>query len=154
MTIELSKLQEKALALFESRLNCAQSVFAVFAEEHGIPLQHALKISSTFGGGMSVGSACGALTGGLMALGLILGFDEYDPETKESFANLTEEYVCRFSKRFESMDCREIKNPHEPELKDLPQEEIDAILRQRCVDCVLFAVSLAENMLQENAPLK
>ncbi|HHV36702.1 MAG TPA: C_GCAxxG_C_C family protein [Candidatus Cloacimonetes bacterium] len=153
MTKELTKLQKAALALFEAKLNCAQSVFTVFAESFGLSQEQALKISSTFGGGMSVGSSCGAMTGGLMALGLALGYTEHDEETKESFSNLTEEYVCRFSKRFESMDCREIKNPHEPELKDLPEEEIEAILRQRCVDCVLFAVSLTENMLQENAPL-
>lgn len=153
MTKTLSPLQKSALKLFESKLGCAQSVFAVFAEEYGLPLELALKTASTFGGGMSVGSACGALTGGLMALGLALGYSEYDEDGKASFANLTEEYVTRFSKRFESMDCREIKNPHEPELKDLPEEEIDSILRARCVDCVLFAVELAEKMLQENAPL-
>lgn len=50
--------------------NCAQAVFIPFAEEKGIPAEQAAAITANFGAGMHTGGTCGAITGGLMALGL------------------------------------------------------------------------------------
>ena len=58
--------------------NCCQSVVSVFAEDLGYDEEAAVKTASLFGGGMQMGSVCGAITGGLMALGLA-GID--DPKT-------------------------------------------------------------------------
>lgn len=61
---------EKSLKLFESKFNCAQSVFASFSEELGLDEKQALKIGGCFGSGMRKGKVCGACTGALMVLGL------------------------------------------------------------------------------------
>lgn len=58
--------------------NCAQSVLIPFAEEAGMSFEEAKRIASNFGAGMKSGSTCGAITGGLMALGL---FDVTDGNT-------------------------------------------------------------------------
>lgn len=50
--------------------NCAQAVFLPFAERKGLTAEQALAITQNFGGGMRAGLTCGAITGGLMALGL------------------------------------------------------------------------------------
>lgn len=50
--------------------NCAQAVFAPFAEKAGIGFDQAVGITANFGAGMRAGLTCGAITGGLMALGL------------------------------------------------------------------------------------
>ena len=50
--------------------NCAQGVFIPFAEKKGLTKQQAFDIAQNFGGGMRAGMTCGAITGGLMALGL------------------------------------------------------------------------------------
>lgn len=55
--------------------NCAQTVVTVFARDAGYDEEAALKAASYFRGGMQMGSVCGAVTGGLMALGLA-GVDE------------------------------------------------------------------------------
>ena len=44
--------KEKAMSLFKEGYNCSQSVFGAFAEELGLDFETALKISSSFGGGM------------------------------------------------------------------------------------------------------
>ena len=44
--------EEKAKDLFQSGYNCAQSVFAAYAEELGMDFETALKVSSSFGAGM------------------------------------------------------------------------------------------------------
>ena len=60
---------EKAVALFESGCNCAQAVFAAFADLVGMDEATALRLSSSFGGGIgsylefSFGQALGAFCG-------------------------------------------------------------------------------------------
>ena len=51
--------------------NCAQAVLIPFAEELGMSPEQASALTAHFGSGMRVGATCGALTGGLMALGLL-----------------------------------------------------------------------------------
>ena len=55
--------------------NCCQSVVSVFAEDAGYDEAAAMKAATYFRGGMQMGSVCGAITGGLMALGLA-GIDD------------------------------------------------------------------------------
>lgn len=55
--------------------NCCQSVLVPFARELGLTEEQALRLGAHFGSGMRHGSACGAFTGALMALGM-LGFGE------------------------------------------------------------------------------
>ena len=50
--------------------NCCQSVVSVFAGDAGYDEEAAMKAATYFRGGMQIGSVCGAVTGGLMALGL------------------------------------------------------------------------------------
>ena len=58
--------------------NCAQAVFLPFAERKGLTAEQALAITQNFGGGMRAGLTCGAITGGLMALGLYGAGDPRD----------------------------------------------------------------------------
>lgn len=69
---------EKARALRndpEVHYNCAQSVLMPFALECGLAEETARNLCAHFGGGMRMGSVCGALSGALMALGALGGDD-------------------------------------------------------------------------------
>lgn len=69
----MSKYLDKARALRESQdrhYNCAQSVLIPFAADAGLDDETAGRLTANFGSGMKRGSVCGAITGGLMALGL------------------------------------------------------------------------------------
>ncbi len=75
----MSIFTEKAQACRDAQdrhYNCAQSVFLPFAEAKGLDRETAYAISANFGGGMKRKSVCGAVTGGLMALGLYGMTDE------------------------------------------------------------------------------
>lgn len=50
--------------------NCAQAVLIPFAERAGLSAEQANAIATHFGSGMRSGLTCGAVTGGLMALGI------------------------------------------------------------------------------------
>lgn len=65
--------------------NCCQSVLAAFTEECGITLDQAYKLGAHFGGGMRIGSTCGALTGGLMALGLMGAGEDVSRSLNQQF---------------------------------------------------------------------
>ena len=83
-------------AITERHYNCAQSVIVPFAAAAGIDEETAYKFGANFGGGMKMGSVCGAITGGLMALGM-LGLD--DPADANAF-------------------CRAVKENHEDHKRD------------------------------------
>ena len=66
--------QEKAQSLRERKdihFNCAQSVLVTFAQEAGLTEEEAFRLGGPFGAGMHRGCVCGAVTGGLMVLGLM-----------------------------------------------------------------------------------
>ncbi|MQM73308.1 MAG: C_GCAxxG_C_C family protein [Eubacteriaceae bacterium] len=50
--------------------NCAQAVLIPFAERAGLSAEQAYALAAHFGSGMRSGLTCGAVTGGLMALGI------------------------------------------------------------------------------------
>ena len=59
----------------DTHYNCAQSVLIPYAKEAGLTEEQARALAENFGAGMRHGSTCGAVTGALMALGL-LGYGE------------------------------------------------------------------------------
>lgn len=74
--------------------NCCQSTLLPFVEELGLDRETFYRLAAQFGSGMRRGSVCGAVTGGLMALGL-LGAD----------SRTAAEFQRRFNERAGAMDC-------------------------------------------------
>lgn len=56
--------------------NCAQAVVVSFAAECGISEGKAFQLGEHFGGGMRMAATCGAITGGLMVLGMLGGTED------------------------------------------------------------------------------
>lgn len=87
----------------DRHINCAQAVLMTYSEEAGMTDEQALALCENFGTGMRRASVCGAVTGGLMALGL-LGKGE---ETAREFQK-------RFKERCQYMDCGDLlRKAHE-----------------------------------------
>ncbi len=69
----MSKYSERAAALRNdpnTHYNCAQAVIIPFAQDAGLTDEQAFNVAANFGSGMKMASVCGAITGGLMVLGL------------------------------------------------------------------------------------
>lgn len=106
------KKTDKATADFTSAFNCAQSVLAAFAHDHGMAEETCMKIACAFGGGMGRQQhVCGAVTGVLMALGLHFGQGTADevPKKTNTYAK-AQEFMKEFNKRNGSLHCRELLN--------------------------------------------
>lgn len=93
---------EKAGENFKSGMNCAQSVVAQFAEKYGADADFLIKVSSGFGGGVKSGEICGAILGGVMAIGLKYGDDKLE------CGRMTKEFVNRFREQNGAVTCRDL----------------------------------------------
>jgi len=76
--VRLQGLAQKARDLLPQCGNCAQTTFFVLQEEFGLGGQDILKALTPFPGLALRGETCGAVTGSLMAIGLVFGRDKLD----------------------------------------------------------------------------
>lgn len=75
-------------------INCAQSVLMTFAEEAGVSEAQAKALCAHFGSGMRMGATCGAVTGGLMVLGLMGKDDKAARAFVDGFREAEGELAC------------------------------------------------------------
>ena len=115
--------------------NCCQSVVSVFAQDAGYDEAACMKAATYFRGGMQMGSVCGAITGGLMALGLA-GLD--DSETANGFLRKVR------SSHDGLMDCRDLLRVN-AERGGEKMPHCNAMICE-CIGCV-------EQILRENGKL-
>jgi len=100
---------EKAVSRFLSGYNCAQSVLLTMFEHWNGENVLVPKIATAFGGGIGrCGSVCGALTGGVMAIGIKYGTDEPSAEKRLRVYELARMAYRQFEKRHGSVLCREL----------------------------------------------
>jgi C_GCAxxG_C_C family probable redox protein len=99
---------EVAVEKFLSGFNCAQSILYAFGPELGLDAETALKVATGLGGGMGGrGEVCGAVTGGILALGLKYGRGEQAEKsaTREAYQK-TGELMAAFERVHGSCLCR------------------------------------------------
>jgi C_GCAxxG_C_C family probable redox protein len=102
--------KERALDLFKQGYSCSQAFAAVFAEDYGLPVETALRLSQGFGGGMArLAETCGAVTGAIMIIGLKHGRTRpEDKEAKERTYDIVQDLFRRFRARHGSLRCRDL----------------------------------------------
>ena len=131
----MSKYLEKAKelrAIVTPHYNCGQSVVIPFAEAAGLTEAQALGICANFGGGLKCGSACGAITGGLVVLGLF-GID-----------NPAAYYQALRAEHEGMLDCADLLRKN---------QELGREKKPHCDGLVFECVSLVERILRENGKL-
>ena len=101
---------KKAVALHDTGCNCCQSVLMSACEEQGLSQEHAYGLAAFFGAGMRCGEVCGAVTGGLMGLGLRFG-DENNRQCEES-----KKFLKAFKQKYGSLLCRELLEKNQKKL--------------------------------------
>jgi C_GCAxxG_C_C family probable redox protein len=91
-----------------SGLLCSESVLLAISESLGIRSELIPKIATGFGAGIGgQGSICGAITGGVMALGLKLGRENVATKERASY-KFASELLTRFEKRYGHINCRDL----------------------------------------------
>ena len=138
---------QKARELFLSGCNCSQAVFAAFAGDFGMDQDTALRLASSFGGGMGgMRETCGAVSGMLMVAGLKWGYSEVgDLEKKTAHYARVRKLIDSFKAQHTTIVCRELL-AHLGELKKDPSARTAEYYKVR--PCVMF-VETAARLLDE-----
>ena len=112
MNIDLTSSQyaQKAMNLFKEGYNCSQSVFLAFKDLYGIDRHTALKLSSSFGGGMGrLREVCGSVSGMFLTAGILYGYDSpKDRSSKTEHYKRIQELARSFEELNGSIVCREL----------------------------------------------
>ena len=152
----MSEKSEKAKELFKSGYNCSQSVLGVFCEELGMDFDTAMKISSSFGGGMGrMREVCGTVSGMFMAAGIAFASASDSATAKGEHYKRIQELAAKFKEKNGSIICRELLQGVETSTSPTPSERTETYYKKRpCVELVGDAVEIFEEYIKENQPIR
>lgn len=131
----MSKYLDRARALRATAVphyNCGQAVVVPFAADAGLTEEQAMGVCANFGGGLKRASACGAITGGLVVLGLF-GID-----------NPAEYYQALRAGHEGMLDCADLLRRN---------RELGGEKKPHCDALVFECVSLVEQILRAQGRL-
>jgi len=148
----MSEYANKAVGLFrEGGCNCAQAVCAAFCDVTGLDERTAMRVSSSFGGGMGrMREVCGAVSGALMVIGMMLApEDPTDKPAKTEHYRIIQEYAARFRERNGSIVCRELLGDKAGS-GYVPEDRTEEYFKMRpCERMVYDAAALLEQTLAQ-----
>lgn len=132
-------LKETVLKYYDKKydLNCAECILAAANEEYDLSIPKvAMKSMAAFGGGMGIGSVCGAATGALSVIGMMFAEDRghASPQVKE----MSVLFMDEFNKELKSLECVPLKEMH------FKSDE------KRCVEMMKVAATILDKIIAEN----
>ena len=140
------------------RYNCCESTIMKVHEKHpldGFGRGVMRATSNMGGGGAGWGSACGAVTGGIMTFGLAMGTNgDESPEeftaTRDKMREYTQEFLKAFEERWGNVDCFDLLgvDTRTPEGK-AKHEENKAKGLYYCEDFVQWAAEKVLDIFEE-----
>ena len=149
---ENEKRIEKAVALFKSGFNCAQSVVAAFADQYRFTEEQALHMAASFGGGIGrMRMTCGAACGLFMLAGLEkCAVEGKDRESKAANYALVQQLAEEFKKRNGTLICAELLGLKKTEGSSVPEERTTQYYAKRpCARMVEEAARIWVEHLEE-----
>lgn len=133
-------VRKSAEESFSSGLFCAESVVLAIAKSQGIESDLLPKIATAFCSGMSrTCGHCGALTGAVMGISLVMGRERSTDSVQDSYLP-AQKLVREFEEAFGSRNCNDLLGC------DLGTPEGQAAFRERKLHerCLQYTVKAAE----------
>ena len=141
---------EKACEYFKQGYNCAQSTLLAFAERTNLSEDFALKLASSFGGGMGrLREVCGAVSAMFMVAGILKGYTSCDnDEKKAAHYSLIQELAEEFKTQTGSYICRDILGLEEGSDSPIPAKRTEEYYATRpCEAFVRYACEIIEELI-------
>ncbi len=105
-----SMLDKRVEQVMEKSHNCAQSTFYALSEQFGLGGDDVLKALTPLPGMAERGETCGAITGALMAMGMIYGRDKLDDWDKYRSSLIpTNKFCQQFENEMGATSCCKIQ---------------------------------------------
>ena len=129
---------QKAEALFTGGCNCAQAVFAAFADELGMDEESAKRVATGLGGGVGrMREVCGAVSAAALVIGMRLG-----PDKMKAYP-VIQDFCAKFKERCGSIVCRDLLEGTGATTGGAPEPRTaDYYQKRPCAELVKIAVSL------------
>lgn len=142
---------QKAKDLFNNGYSCAQAVFCAFADDINMDLETALKLSSSFGGGMGrLREVCGAVSAMFMIAGLKYGYLANDDEAKEKHYEFIQKLAKEFEEKNGTIICRELLGLDVKHDSPTPSKRTEQYYKERpCAELVASAASIISKYLEK-----
>ena len=136
----------KAEELFKSGYNCSQSVIGAFCDDLGLDFDTAMKISEGFGGGIGrMRLTCGAVSGMVMAVGMILSSGADEGDTRGEVYGTVKSLCDEFREMYGSIVCADLLGLNNDTYSPTPEGRTQEFYKKRpCVECVKDCVGLVE----------
>src|SRR5512138_912829 len=101
---------DHAEATFRQGFSCSQAVLAAFADLGGLDADQALRLGEGLAGGVcGLGKTCGAVSGAVLAIGLVHGRTRPDDAAaRETTRELARRVIAEFRWRHGSLECRSL----------------------------------------------
>ncbi len=141
---------EKAANNFREGYNCAQSVLLAFANKVGLKEDEALKLASSFGGGMGrLREVCGAVSAMFMIAGILKGYTEPNNDVvKADHYKLIQDLAAEFKSKHNTIICRELLGLDGTEFSPIPSARTDEYYKERpCEEFIKCAAEIVEEEL-------
>ncbi len=149
----MSDKGETAKQLFLEGYNCSQSVLGAFADELGLDRETAMRLASSFGGGMGrLREVCGAVSGMFLVAGLKYGYsDPHDKTAKTKHYKRVQDLAAAFRGENGSIVCRELLHlPGGPESPAPAERTAEYYKKRPCAELVKCAAEIMENYMEEH----
>lgn len=137
---------DRAEELFLEGYNCAQAVFGAFCDVTGMEFEAAMKLSSSFGGGMGrLREVCGAVSGMFMVAGVLYGYgDTGENGEKVAHYKRIQALADEFKAQHGTIICRELIASLKKDSNPTPESRTEQYYKER--PCAAFVRSAAETM--------
>lgn len=142
---------EEAYQCFMSRFTCSAAVFSAFSGELGLDPEMAKKIACGFGAGVSkTGNICGAVSGGILVIGLKYGKTEAgDDAATEKTRAVTRQFIREFTEKNGSVQCTALLGHDLSDPAAYAAAQQSGIFMTTCPALVRDAAAILERILQE-----
>ena len=140
-----------AAQLFLDGCSCSQAVMAAFCDLTGMDRSTALRLSAPFGGGIGrMREVCGAVSGMMMVVGLLYGFEpSQGSAAKSAHYHLVQELAEQFRQQAGSIICPEIlKNP--PADPNPSPRTAEYYANRPCARMVMLAAEILDRYIAEH----
>lgn len=128
-----SSLAERAAFWYTQQdMNCAESLLHGCVDYYGLAVEPAdMRMAAGFGGGMQIKSVCGALTGAVMAAGLLFIRDR--AHESELLSYLVPHLLDTFEQRYGTISCAVLREKYHTD-------------EQGCLETVRLAAEVTEEV--------
>lgn len=141
----LNEDKNQILKWMEEGYNCSQVLMLHFLDRTKLDFDTAIKVSLAFELGHYTGQTCGAVTAGLMVLGLIKG--GMSDDDKVDLIKSSHIFKTKFAEKMKSINCQELLGMNVNEGNNIARAFEEGKIQSICPNAIFTSIEILEEIL-------